>query len=247
MYQFKFCSCTFRTTKQILLFCLLLFSFSYLDAQTKTRDSYNFLSFEQKPYYFGITLGYNSTQVSVSHSEKFILNDSISISQGDRGPGFNLGIVTNFKVGNYFDFRFLPTLSFVEKTINYEGRTINSSAFPQKFDGVLVETPFHIRYKSSVYKDMRMFVIAGVKYSFDVASNSGTRQQDQFVKIAPSDFAFEFGAGIQMFFPYFIFSPEIKFSRGLGNVLIQDNNLQSSSVLEKLVSRGLTISLHFEG
>lgn len=233
-------------SKQVILaglFCLMAFS---SDAQ-KNKGTYNFLSFEQKPYYFGITLGYNTSNFKVYHSEKFILNDSIGLSQAARGPGFNLGIVTNLKVGKYFDFRFLPTLSFIERNLNYKGPTENSAPYAQRIEGVLVETPFHIRYKSEVYNDMRMFVIAGVKYSFDVASDSRVRQADELVKIAPTDFAFEFGAGIQMFFPYFIFSPEIKFSHGLGNVLIYDNNLEQSNVLEKLITRGLTISLHFEG
>lgn len=233
-------------SKQVIAICLVIIFFSPVDAQ-KSKGTYNFLSFEQKPYYFGITLGYNTTNFKVFHSEKFILNDSIALAQSANGGGFNLGIVTNLKVGKYFDFRFLPTLSFIERNLNYTSPNESSKPFTQRIEGVLVETPFHIRYKSEVYNDMRMFVIAGVKYSFDVASDSRTRQAPSLVKIAPTDFAFEFGAGIQLFFPYFIFSPEIKFSHGLGNILIYDNNLERSNVLEKLVSRGLTISLHFEG
>jgi hypothetical protein len=52
---------------------------------------------------------------------------------------------------------------------------------------------------------------------------------------------------MQFFFPYFIFSPELKFSHGLGNVLIFDDSLPESTVLDKVLSRALTISLHFEG
>jgi hypothetical protein len=164
------------------------------------------------------------------------------------GPGFNLGIVTNLKIGNYFDIRFLPTLSFAERNINY-ARVKND--FPlvrfRKVESVFVEMPFHVRYKSEPYNDFRLFVIAGVKYSFDVASDSRSRQAETLVKVAPTDFAFEVGAGIQFFFPYFIFSPEIKFSNGFNNSLIFDKNLQESNVIEKILSRTFTLSLHFEG
>ena len=233
--------------KQIIFACIFVFAIGSLHAQKRSKGTYNFLSFEQKPYYFGITLGTNSSQFKVFHSEKFILNDSIGLAQSMRGPGFNLGIVTNLKIGQYFDFRFLPTLSFIEKQLNFESPNEGGLKSAQRIEGVLVETPFHIRYKSEVYNDLRMFVVAGVKYSFDVASDSRSRQAAQIIKIAPTDFAFEFGAGVQFFFPYFIFSPEIKFSHGLGNVLIFDPNLERSNVLEKLVTRALTISLHFEG
>lgn len=225
-----------------------LFLFISLVSSYAQKGNYNFLGFEQKPYYFGITLAYNKSDFKIRHSKNFILNDSINTAESITGPGFNLGIVSNLKVGQYFDFRFLPTLSFAEKNIEYRPTTgASGGAYLRKISSVLVELPFHLRYKSAPYNDKRMFVIAGIKYAFDVASDSRARQADELVKISPTDFAFEVGAGIQMFFPYFIFSPEIKLSHGLGNVLIFDRDLDQSNVIEKVLSRALTISLHFEG
>jgi hypothetical protein len=107
--------------------------------------------------------------------------------------------------------------------------------------------PFQMRYKSAPFHDKRLFVITGLKYSFDVASDSRTKQAESLVKIAPSDFSFEYGAGIQIFFPFFIFSPELKISQGFGNTLIYNKALPESTVLDKILSRTFTISLHFEG
>jgi len=229
---------------QIIL--LLSLSPSSLQAQN-ARGNYNFLDFQQKPYYFGITLGFNNADFRVFHSKTFVLNDSIETAQSVTGPGFNLGIVTNLKIGDYFDFRFLPTLSFAERNIEYTPGSNGAKFSRRKIESVFVELPFHIRYKSAPYKDMRLFVIAGVKYGFDVASDSNTRQSDFIVKVAPTDFSAEVGAGIQFFFPYFIFSPEFKMSYGLGNVLIYDQELEESRVIEKILSRTFTLSLHFEG
>ncbi|MEO1260728.1 MAG: porin family protein [Bacteroidota bacterium] len=230
--------------KLSFLFFVLL-AFGDLQSQT-SRGNYNFLDFNQKPYYFGITLGFNSSDFKIFQSRDFILNDSINVVRSVTGPGFNLGIVTNLKIGDHFDIRFLPTLSFAERNLNYDA-TERDNPFARRIESVFVEMPFHARYKSVPYRDMRLFVIAGVKYAFDVASDSRARNADSLVKIAPSDFAFEIGAGIQFFLPYFIFSPEIKFSHGLNNILIFDDDLPESSVIEKVLSRGFTISLHFEG
>jgi hypothetical protein len=112
---------------------------------------------------------------------------------------------------------------------------------------VFVELPFQARYKSAPYHDFRLFIIGGVKYSFDVASDSRTRQAAGLVRIAPTDFQVAYGAGIQFFFPYFIFSPEIKISQGLNNILIYNDNLQQSTILDKVMSRTFTLSFHFEG
>lgn len=210
------------------------------------RGNYNYLDFANKPYYFGITLSYNSSNYRVFQGRDFILNDSITSVLSPRGPGFNLGIVTNLKIGKYFDFRLLPTLSFSDRRLDY---TLSDTEIPvsKKIEAVFIEVPFLVRYKSAPYKDLRLFVIGGVKYSFDVASNSRTRQAAELIKIAPSDFSVEYGFGIQFFFPYFIFSPEIKVSHGLSNILIHDQDLIYSSVLDRVLSRTLTISFHFEG
>jgi hypothetical protein len=216
-------------------------------AQFDQGSNINYHDFQAKPYYFGITLGYNQSDYKIFHSKNFIRNDSFAQVRSVTGPGFNLGIVTNLKIGEFFDIRFLPTLSFAEHNIEYSPAGHSNIVLTRPIESVLVEMPFQVRYKSAAYHDFRVFVIAGVKYSFDVASDSRTRQSAGLVRIAPTDFQVEYGAGIQFFFPYFIFSPELKFSQGLNNILLYNNNLEQSTVLEKVLSRTLTISLHFEG
>ncbi|RMG79083.1 MAG: PorT family protein [Bacteroidetes bacterium] len=232
-----------------LLGGLLLFTPPANDLHAQTaKGNYNFLDFQQKPYYFGITLAYNTSRFKVFQSKDFILNDSLRRVESVTGPGFNLGIVTNLKIGDYFDIRFLPTLSFAERNINYtRAKNDNPPVRFRKIESVFVEMPFQVRYKSEPFHDFRLFVIGGVKYSFDVASDSRSRQAETLVKVAPTDFALEVGAGVQFFFPYFIFSPEIKFSHGFNNTLIFDKNLEESTVIEKILSRTFTLSLHFEG
>lgn len=226
---------------------LLLFFAQNLTAQY-SRGNYNYLDFQSKPYYFGITLGYNSSDFRIYHSKNFILNDSFARAESVSGPGFNLGIVSNLKIGEFIDVRFLPTLSFGERNIRYtlpQGEAIKGVT--RRVESVFVELPFHVRYKSAPYNDFRLFILGGFKYSFDVASDSRTRQAAGLVKVAPTDFQFEVGGGIQFFFPFFIFSPEIKISQGLNNVLIFNDKIEQSKIIEKVLSRAFTLSLHFEG
>ncbi len=231
---------------QIILLALVLGSLG-AQAQVTGKGNYNFFDFQQKPYYFGITLALNNSSFTPFRSQEFIFSDSIQQVQALRGPGFNLGIVTNLKIGDYFDFRFLPTLSFGERKLIYDRTRRDAADTQRSVESVFVEMPFHFRYKSAPYKDKRLFVLAGVKYSFDVASDSRARQAESLVKISPHDFQIEYGAGIQFFFPYFIFSPELKFSHGIGNTLIFNPNLEESTVLERVLSRTFTLSFHFEG
>ena len=233
-----------KISKIALLFCLVFIGTE--GSAQYSRGNYNFMDFQQKPYYFGITLGFNSSNYKIYRSSEFINNPNYNAVESIKGPGFNFGIVSNLKVGDYFDIRFLPTLSFAERNINYNSNLDSLSR--RKIESVFVEMPFHIRYKSAPFNDTRLFVIAGVKYSFDVASESRAEITEfELVKVSPTDFSVEVGAGAQFFFPYFIFSPEIKFSHGLGNVLIYNEDLDDSRVIDKILSRTFTISLHFEG
>lgn len=231
--------------RQLLTIGFIILACTFLSAQAG-RGNYNFMDFQQKPYYFGITLGVNTANYSIFQSKDFIGNSNFNSIESVTGSGGNFGIVTNLKIGKYFDVRFLPTLSFTTRNLRYyrPGEEI----FQRKIESVFAEMPFHIRYKSAPYNDTRLFVIGGIKYSFDVASESRAVIKDvELVKVSPTDFALEIGGGIQFFFPYFIFSPEIKFSHGLGNTLIYNENLEESQIIDKILSRTFTISLHFEG
>ena len=234
--------------KIILLLFVLGSTYSPISSQTYEDAGFNYLGFQQKPYYFGISLAMNTSRLKPFKSSDFMYSDEIYVIESLSGPGFNLGIIGNLKLGNEFDFRFLPSLSFAERTLAYTNKQEGvESLKTRKIESVFVELPFHLRYKSKPYKDMRLFVIAGMKYGFDVASDSRSRQADSLVKISPTDFSLEYGAGVQLFFPFFIFSPEIKFSNGIGNTLIYNGQLKESTVIDKILSRTITFSLNFEG
>lgn len=211
------------------------------------KGNYNFKDFQAKPYYFGISIGYNQSSFRIFASDDFILNDSISVLNSVNGPGLNLGIITNLKMGQYFDFRCIPAFSFSERNLKYISASDDRVEEIRKIESVFLELPFLLRYKSAPFNDVRIYAVTGFKYTFDVASNSRTRQADNLVKISPTEFAVEFGVGAQLFFPYFIFSPEIKISQGISNALIYDDALIQSTVLEKVLSRTFTLSFHFEG
>ncbi|MBK8699961.1 MAG: PorT family protein [Saprospiraceae bacterium] len=222
---------------------ILLFTFftGFLYGQVRSRDNYNYLDFQGKSYYFGMAFGTNISGYKINQSKFFIGNDSIQIAEGKRKGGFNIHMIANLKMGEYFDFRFLPGFAF-----SYRSFVFNNLVEKQ-VESVFFELPFSLRYKSQPYKDKRMFVTGGLKYNYDIASSSKSRQADTLIQISPHDFQWEVGVGMQFFYPFFIFSPEIKYSRGLGNILIYNKNLNESKVLENVTSQIFTLTFNFEG
>ncbi len=227
-----------------LFFCMAI---STAVLAQSNQKNYNYLTFKRKSHYFGLTLGYNHSSFKIEHSNRFINNGDYRINESGNSPGLTLCMITNFKIGDYFDFRVLPSITLVNRSLQY---IKNGSSTPKivRIESVFGEMPLLLRFTSSPYKDKRVFVTSGIKYTYDFSSNSRSdRARFAILRISPHDFQYEIGAGLQFYLPYFIFSPEIKFSHGINNLLIYDKTLLESTVVEKLFSQGLTISLHFEG
>jgi hypothetical protein len=235
--------------RQILILTAVLFFCTSSSYAQRRGNVYNYLEFKNKPYYFGISMGYAGSNYRLQHSEDFILNDEYRIVESVSGPGMRIGVIGNLKFGEFFDFRLIPGFAFTERYIEYQDYNPDGASGLQseKIDATFFELPFLIRYKSEPYKDMRFFLIGGAKYSYDISNTSRTRQAETLIKVAPHDFSAEFGVGVQFFFPYFIFSPQIKVSHGMGNLLLYNGNLEKSNVIEKINSRMISISFNFEG
>ncbi len=233
--------------KAIYISLILFLSQTILAQNSGKRSIINYLYHKAKPYYFGISLGYDKTNLFLKRSTYFTKNSNYLLVEPHKGVGFHVQMIVNLKLGEFFDLRVLPGFSFTDKKIDYYGDLSGELTNEKRFESVFIDVPFLVRYKSTPYNDMRLYVISGVKYTYDVNSNSNARNNQNLIKISPHDFQFEIGAGFQFFFPYFIFSPELKMSTGIGNVLLYDENLKESKVLDKVLTNMFSISFHFEG
>lgn len=231
----------------IVFIIIVLAQLKGLTQYSGSRSIANYLYHKAKPYYFGIDLGYDNSNMFLKKSNYFVDNTKYLVVEPNNGIGFHVHMVVNLKLGETYDLRLLPGFAFTDKKIDYYTDLTGNLSTDKKIESVFVEVPVLARYKSAPYNDMRAYVITGIKYLYDVNSNAKNRNNENLIKISPHDFQFEIGGGVQFFFPFFIFSPEIKFSSGIGNVLIYDKNLKESTVLEKVLSKSISISFHFEG
>src|SRR6185312_11780509 len=85
------------------------------------RDSYNLPNHDEKRYYFGIVLGYNTSHYKISHSDYFLNQDSIQGINGLNSGRIHLGIMANLHLSKRWDLRFYPlNLIFSEKKFQYD-------------------------------------------------------------------------------------------------------------------------------
>lgn len=209
------------------------------------RVAKNDAKFNKRKYHFGIHLGFNASDFKIKHSESFIYNDSILGVHPKSGPGFNLSILGSLHLSKNFELRIVPGVSFSEKYLTYDIR--DGVPAEKKMESITVETPLHIKFKSDPIRDFKIYVFGGMKYGYDMASNSKARRADDLVKLSRHDWAVDYGVGFEIHFPLFILAPEFKVSNGLIDIHSPDKNLSFSNAVQSLRSRMFLFSINFEG
>ena len=235
-YQLYLRSC------KIGIVLLLLESFS---AQAQDRVAINDAKFAKRKFHFGIQVGFNVADFKIRHSENFIYNDSILGVNTKAGPGFNLHILGSLHLSKNFELRMIPGVAFSERHLIYDIR--DGAPVDKKLESIVVETPVHIKFKSDPINDFKIYVFAGMKYGYDMASNSKARRAEDLVKLNKHDWSVDYGFGFEIHFPLFILAPEFKVSNGLINIHTPDPHLSYSRVLQGLRSRTFLFSINFEG
>jgi len=232
----------------ISLFLLLCTLTSF--PQTSPFGVPNLLKYDNQRFHFGFSIGYNQFDFTIKTKADLSGYDSLMVINTSPLSGFNLGIVSNLRLGKYFDLRFIPGLAFGDRIVNYTIKYNNSTRLITKknIESVYLNIPLLVKFKSSRMHNVRVYVIAGAQYSLDLisaAKKEETHSDEIFLKLYPNDFQGQVGAGLDFYCTYFKFTTELKMSFGFVNLLKYENNMYASSVTS-LKSKILEISFLFE-
>jgi len=233
------------TRHLLIILSLMLGSKSF---SQKYKRSQNLPKYDYQKIHFGFTLGINELNFNVQRNSNTITNDSLKTLRSKSQKGFNLGIVSNLRLGKFTDLRFVPALIFGERHLNYGFiDSLNTSQDQlKKIESTMLDFPIYIKYKSERYNNFRAYVIGGIKYSMDIASQDEIDDEGQeIVKLKRNDLMGEIGFGLDFYLEYFKFSPQIKISYGVLNLLTKDQSVYTQSI-NKLTTNGWMLSFTFE-
>ncbi len=236
--------------KKLFILFLVLGSFAPAMAQSRIKSKAgNLPYFERSKFHFGFTLGGNTSSFRVKY-DLTTIDSLISLNIGSQG-GFNIGFLGSMRFNDYFTLRFLPSLAFAQRNFDYvfEGAERNISV-TKIVESTYVMFPFHIKYRSARYNNFAAYVVGGANLAYDLSSQFDVNNQvvvaEQVLKVKRENWFAELGFGTDFFLEYFKFSIELKYSRGLNDVFVDDNSFWAVPIQE--VKPGMfTVSLHFEG
>ncbi|MCC7051265.1 MAG: PorT family protein, partial [Bacteroidia bacterium] len=185
----------------------------------------------------------------VKYTNQIKAYDSLMAVVAKPSGGFNIGIVTNLRLGTFFDLRFIPQLTFSERNILFYIRDQQNEYYEvrKSVESTFIDFPIDLKYKSERLNNGRAYLVMGGKYSLDLATNKRAKDSGDKVniKLLRNSFSAQFGFGLDFYTTYFKFSPEVKFGIGLNNVLIKDGGPYSSSI-DKLFNKMWLIGFTFE-
>lgn len=243
---------------------VLTSTFSF-EAMAQKRKILNLQTYDMQPYHFGFILGINHmlfsvrpvSNLSVMYTDpaKFpdIFVDSLSVLSvtSKPTPGFTIGILGNLRLGKYGDMRFIPSLSFGERLLRYNilGFRNGDETYldvSKSITSTFIDFPLEFRYKSKRLNNFRAYVLGGVKYTLDLASQKKQANADEItVKILKHDVSAEVGVGVEFYTTYFKFGTQVKMGYGLNNLIINEDNVYTNSI-ESLRSKVFLLSFTFE-
>jgi len=163
--------------------------------------------------------------------------------------GFKFGLLANLRINDYIDIRFVPSLSFGERSLNYYIKFNNQivSSIIKKVESTYIEFPIEVKLRSQRMTNTRAYVLGGAKYCLDLASQAKKKSEedDIVIKLYKSDVLFELGVGFDFYLVYFKLTTEIKMAYGIKDLLVRENNLYTNSI-DRLSSKMFQFSLTFE-
>jgi len=233
---------------KIIVFSLLFLLTGSVAIAQKQKDnrilSNNLPGYDDKKMHYGFYLGAAATRLNVEHSAEYVqrLQAGGPAANPKTTPAFTLGFVLSRRLGDYFNVRFLPGVGFYNRVIDFQTGDEHEE---REIASTTVQLPFMLKYAAKRRKNSRMYFIAGVAPTIDVGGSKREERVENRIRIVKNNFQVEYGVGLDLFYPFFKFAPELRVAHGVPNILIEDDNLYSRS-FQKVYTTNVTLYLNFE-
>lgn len=245
------------------LFTIYLFSLlTVLMAFAQTRTVENRPYTDLRPLHLGIIVGTHLQDMELVNvgQQMLTLKDGrqipslVTCDQHNWDIGFNVGVLAEARINEYFAFRGAPQLYFGNRNIaflNYNNTEEHGGPYreTQSLRSVYVGADLDIIYAAKRFNNHRPYIMAGICPMLSLSSNS-----KDYVQLKKSDIFLEAGIGCDFYLPFFKLRPELKFMYGLTNCLNRDNlrymddavTLPYAASVKSARTKMIVLSFHFE-
>lgn len=226
----------------VLIVCLAALSLT-AEAQKTRWVQRNNPNYDNKKLTYGFLLALHSSNYQIKYSDAFVTQqfDTVHSVSPEWTSGFTLGFIVNYRFTEYLDVRLTPQVAFYEQKVRYQ--FTNETFEDALVESTMVEFPLLLKYKSERRGNIRMYMIGGAKPAIEASGKKDKTKSE--LELTSTNLSLEAGFGFDLYYPLFKFSPEIRFSHGIVDVLGTRKN-DFGQPLQRVNTNSVTIYFLFQ-
>ncbi|MEN8138540.1 MAG: porin family protein [Bacteroidota bacterium] len=246
--------------KSLLTLILPILFISHSNAQDNVD---NLPNFDEQSWHWGYYLGVNHYDFKITPTDLGMTNNDQLGIISDATIGFSVGLLGDFKVNDYLNFRVEPGLSYTTRNltyhddvmVNFEG-TYERTDTIREIHSTYVNIPLLLKFGGKRMKNIRPYLIGGANLGIDLNSHQNGADDNttgyEGFRTKTMNLFWEAGGGIDWYLPYFKFTTEVRGSFGIKDELVRDGNPPGTlftpwtGSIDKLQTRAIFFVLKFE-
>lgn len=223
----------------ILLFSLNAFSQGGFFGKNPIIQQENF---DKQRVHWGYFLGFSSYSYKFDY---FTVGKEIELKPA---TGFNVGLVGNLRLNEYFDLRFEPGFYATQRNLIYPDIE-DSVDRKREVKAANLHFPLLLKYSALRTGNVRPYLLGGVSSTMNLGSNAKAPDDNYSNRFRVKTWTqnYEIGFGIDLYLEYFKFSPSIRGVFGMNDELIRDNDPNSpwTGNIQSMKTRAVFVNFTF--
>jgi len=231
------------------LFFLVVIVFQ-AEAQLFTKERLvNNENFDKTRLSYGYYLGFNNYDFNIDY------NNDVDDIQVIKSVGFNVGLIGNIRINDYFDVRLEPGLVMSNRTLSFSGSYFEGLVYEEKdlereLRSTYVHIPLLIKISTKRVDNIKPFVVGGISTALNLSSNQDNPDDNSqgVFRLVKNNLYYELGIGVDIFLTWFKFTPSIRGVFSIKDEHIKDLDLNSpwTRNIDQMQTRGFFINFTFQ-
>ena len=172
-------------------------------------------NFDKQKMYFGYFLGFSSYNYQFNYLK---VGKDIELQTS---TGFNVGLVGNLRLTEYFDLRFEPGFYATQRNLVYPDIEDSVDKL-REVKAANLHFPLLLKYSALRTGNVRPFLLGGVSTTLNLGSNAKASDDNSSSRFRVKTWTqnYEIGFGLDLYLEYFKFSPSIRGIFGINSSFI---------------------------
>jgi hypothetical protein len=200
-----------------------------------------------KLYHFGFHIGLQAQDLLLYHHNNGEEEEQWFAEIPSYSPGFSVGVMVDFFMNLYVNFRITPTIHFGDRNFLFREQH-SGELFRTTSRSNYVTLPLDFKFSSMRINNYRPYLLSGVYGALDIGRKKGNP-----ILLRQLDYGLTFGLGCDFYLPFFKFCPELRLAFGIPDLLETDrrdltdrDRSKYTHSLRKVTSRMVVLTFYFE-